>query len=216
METVRYFIFLSSKITADSDCSHEIKRYLLLERKVMPNLESLLKNRDILLPTKFHLVKAIAFPVGLYVCESWSIKKAQHQRTDAFELWYWKRVLRVPWTARKLNQSILKENQSLIVIGRTDSEAETLILWPPDAKNWLLEKDPDAGKDEGRRKRGQQKMRWLDAITDSMGMSLSKLWEFVMDGEAWCAAALGVTKSQTQLRTELNWNKGKMFLFHWC
>ena len=216
METVRDFIFLSSKITAGSDCSHEIKRYLLLGRKVMPNLESILKNRDIVLPTKFHLVKAIAFPVGLYVCESWSIKKAQHQRTDAFELWYWKRVLRVPWTARKSNQSIRKENQSWIFIGRTDSEAETLILWPPDAKNWLLEKDPDAGKGEGRRKRGQQKMRWLDAITDSMGMSLSKLWEFVMNGEAWRAAALGVTKSQTQLRTELNWNKGKMFLFHWC
>ena len=144
------------------------------------------------------------------------IKKAECQRIDAFERCCWRRLLSVPWTARRSNQSILKENQPWIFIEKTDSEAETLILWPPDAKNWLLEKDPDAGKDESRRKRGQQKMGWLDDITDSMGMSLSKLWEFVMDAEAWSAVAHAVTENQTQLRTELNWNKGKIFLFHWC
>ena len=136
------WLFLwGSKIIADVDCSHEIKRRLLLGRKVMTNQESILKSRDITLPTKVHLVKA-SFPVDMYGCESRTVKKAEHWRIDVFELWCWRRILRVPWTARRSNQSILK-----VFIGRTDVEAETPILWPPDAKNWLIGKEPDAGKD---------------------------------------------------------------------
>ena len=140
VETVRDFIFQGSKITANGDCRHEIKRCLLLGRKVMTNLDSILKSRDITLSTKVHLVKAMVFPVVVYGCESWTIKKAEYQRIDAFELWYWRRLLRVPWTARI-------SNQSWIFIGRTDAEAETAILWPPNAKNLLIWKDPDDGKD---------------------------------------------------------------------
>ena len=147
METMRDFIFLCFKITADGDCSHDIKRCLPLGRKVMTKLDSIFKSRDINLPTKVHLVKAMVFPVVMYGCESWTIKQAECKRTDAFELWYWRRLLRVPWTGRRSNQSILKEIQSWIFIGRTDVEAETLILWPPDVKNGLVWKDPDAGKD---------------------------------------------------------------------
>ena len=133
-ETVADFIFGGSKITADGDCSHEIKRRSLLGRKVMTNLEIILKSRDITLPTKVLLVKTMVFPLVMYGCGSWTIKKAECRRTDAFELWCWRRLLRVPWTARRSNQSILKEISPLF-IGRTDVEAETLILWPPDAKN---------------------------------------------------------------------------------
>ena len=146
VETVADFISGGSKITADGDCSHEIKRLLLLGRKVMTNLESIFKSRDITLPTKVRLVKAMVFPVVVYGCESWTIKKAECQRIDAFELWCWRRLLRVPWTARRSNQYILKGNQSWIFTGKTDAEAETPIIWPPDAKNWLIGKDPDAGK----------------------------------------------------------------------
>ena len=136
METVTDLSFLGSKITADSDCSHEIKRCLLLGRKVMTNLDSILKSRDITLSTKVRLAKAMVFPVVMYGCESWTIKKAKHQRIDAFELWYWRRLLRVPWTARRSNQSIVKEiNQSWVFIGRADVEAETPILLPPDVKS---------------------------------------------------------------------------------
>ena len=134
-ETVSDFIFWGSKITADGNCSHEIKRRLLLGRKVMTNLDSILKSIEIILPTKVHLVKAMVFPVVMYGCESWTVKKAEHRRMDAFELWYWRRLLRVPWTARRSNQSILKRNQSWVFIRRTDAKAETPILWPPDAKN---------------------------------------------------------------------------------
>ena len=130
METVTDFIFLGSKITSDVDCSCEIKRCLLLGRKVMTNLDSILKSRDITLPTKVHLVKAKVFLVVMYGCESWTIKKAENQRIDAFELWCWRRLLRVPWTAKRSNQSILKEIREEI-IGRTDAEAETPTLWPP-------------------------------------------------------------------------------------
>ena len=142
METETAFIFLVSKTTTDSHCSHEIKRHLLLGRKVMTNLDSVLKSRDITLPITVHLVKAMVFPVVMYGCESWTIKKAECLRIDAFELWCWRRLLRVPWTARRSNQSILKE-----IIGRTDVEAEAPILWPPDSKCWLIGKDLDAGKD---------------------------------------------------------------------
>ena len=127
--------FGGSKITADGDCSHEIKRRLLLGRKVMTNLDSILKNRDITLPTKVHLVKAMVFPVVMYGCESWTVKKAEHQKIDAFELWCWRRPLRVPWAARRSNQSILKEISPGLFIGRTDAKAETPVLWPPDAKS---------------------------------------------------------------------------------
>ena len=134
METVRDFIFLGSKTTADGDCSHEIKRRLLLRRKVITNLDSIFKTRDITLPTKAHLVKAMVFPVVMYRCESWAVKKAECRRIDAFELWCWRRLLSIPWTARRSNQSILRD-QPWVFIGRTNVEAEAPILWPPDVKN---------------------------------------------------------------------------------
>ena len=147
VEIVSDFILGGSKITADGDCSHEIKRRLLLGSKVMTNLDSIFKSREITLPTKVRLVKAMVFPVVMYGCESWTVKKAECQRIDGFELWCWRRLLRVPWTARRSNQSILKEiSPECSFCGRTDVEAETLILCPPDAKNYLIGKDPDAGK----------------------------------------------------------------------
>ena len=155
VETVSDFILGGSKITADGDCSHEIKRHLLLRRKVMTNLDTILKSRDITLLTKVHLVEGMVFPVVMYGCEYWTIKKAEPRRIDAFELWCWRRLLRVPWTARRSNQSILKEiNQSWVFTGKTDVEVEAPILWPPDAQSWLIGKDPDAGKDWGREEKG--------------------------------------------------------------
>ena len=184
----------------DGDCSHEIKRCLLLGRKAMTNLDSLLKSRDITLPTKVHVVKAMVFPVVMYGCESRATKKAEHWRIDAFELWCWRRLLRVPWTARQSNQSILKEIQSWIFVGRTDAEVEALILWTLDMKNWLTGKDPDAGKDCGQEEKG---MRWLDGITNSMDMNLSA--SGLGDGQGSLVCCRPWSHKESDTTEQLNW-----------
>ena len=214
MQTVTDYIFLGSKIIADGDCSHEIKRCLLLGRKAMTNLDSVFKSRDITLLIKVHIVKAIAFPVVMYGCESWTTKKAEHWRIDAFELGCWRRLLRVPWTARRSNQSILKEISPEYSLEGLMLKLKVQyfghLIWRTDS----LEKPLLLGKIEGRRRRGWQRIRRLDGIIGSVDMSLNKLWEILKGREAWCSAAHGVSKIQTQQSDwTTNWGLDASFFY---
>ena len=198
VETVADFWRGGSKIMADGDHTHEIKKRLLLGRKVMTNLDSIFKSRDITLPAKVHLVKAMVFPVVMYGCESWTVKKAERRRIDAFELWCWRRLFRVPWTATRSNQCILKEISP-------GCSLEGLMLLKLQYVGHLMQRADSfekilmLGKTGGRRRRGQQRMRWLNGITDSTDMGLGELQEWVMEREAWWAAIHGVAKSWTPL-----------------
>ena len=204
VETMADFIFLCSKITADGDCSHEIKRRLLLGRKVMTNLDSILKSRDITLSTKVCLVKAMVFPVVMYGCESWTVKKAESWRIDTFELWCWRRLLRVPWIARR---SILKETSpgcSLVgLMLKLKLQYFGHLMWRANS----FEKTLILGRIEGRKRRGWQRMRWLDGITDSMDMGLGGLRELVINREVWRAAIHGLQRVRHDWVTELNWSE---------
>ena len=195
VETVADFIFLGSKINADGDWSREIKRYFLLGRKAMTNIDSILKSKNITLPTKVHLVKAMVFPVVMYGCENWTIKKAECWRIDAFELWYWRRLLGVPWTTRRSNQSILREIKSWIFIGRTDAEAETPILWPPDTKKrpWCWETLKVGGEGDDRGWNG-----WIASPTQWT-------WVWINSRSWWWTGRPGVLQSMESQRVRDNW-----------
>ena len=209
VETVSDFILGGSKITVDCDCSYEIKRCLLFGRKVMTNQDSILKSRDITSSTKVRLVKAMVFPVVMYGCENWTVKKAECRKIDAFELWCWRRLLRVSWTVRRSNQSILKEISPGCSLEGLMLKLKLQYFGPPLVKSWLIGKDPDAGRDWGREEKGtteDEMAGWYHRL-----MSLSKLQQLVMDREAWRTAIQGVAKSRTQLSdwTELNWKERK-------
>ena len=221
MEIVTEFIFLGSKITADGDCNHEIKRRLLLGRKAITNLDSILKSRDITLPTQICLVKAMVFPVGMYGCESWTIKKAECWRIDAFELWCWRRLSRILdfnlLISRRSNQSILKEISPEYSLEELMLRLKFQYFGHLMQRSESLEKTLMLGKVEGKRRRGQQRMRWMDGLTDLLNMNLNKFQGLVMDREAWHAAVHKLTKSQKEWETELKWsafftNKSTLFI----
>ena len=197
VEAVSDFIFGGSKITVDGDCSHEIKRHLLLGRKVMTNLDSILKSRDIILPTKVHPVKAMVFPVFMYGCESWTIKKAESQRIDAFELWCWRRLLRVPWSARRSNQSILKEYSPWCSLEGLMLKLKLQYFGHLMQRAYSLEKTLMLGRIEGRKRREQQRMRWLDGITDSMDMGLG-------DGQGGLVCCDSLSRKESDTTERLN------------
>ena len=209
METVADFTFLGSQITADGYCNHEIKRYLLLGRKAMINLGNILKSRDITLPTKVRLVKAMVFPVFMYGCESWTIKKAEHWRIDAFELWCWRRLLRVPWTARRSNQSILKEISPEYSLEGLMLKLKLQYFGHLMQRADSLEKTLMLGKIEGGRRRGRQRMRWLDGITDSMDMGLVNSESWWWTGRPGVLQFMGSQRVTHDWATELKRNKLK-------
>ena len=208
MEIVKDFIFLDSKVTADGDCSHDVKRGLLLGRKSMINLDSILKSRDITLPTKVHLVKAMVFPVVMYGYQSWTVKKTECWRIDAFVLWYWRRLLRVPWIARRSNQSILKISPGCS-FGRTDVEAETPILWPPLLKSWPIGKDSDAGMDWGQEEKGTTEDEMAGWHHRLDGHEFEWTPE-VGDGQKGLACCGSWGRKESDMTERLNWTELKV------